>query len=141
VAVRGYALESAAAGAQSEPPPRPEPVAPELARLLPESRGRVMETLRYHIPPADRPAFLAAMAEVELVRRRAGAVAWRLYEDVAHPERWLEVWAMESWTDHLREESRLSDADLAVLARARALHAGDAPCATERYLLVNPHPG
>ena len=43
------------------------------------------------------------MQEVRQVRGRAGAMFWQLYEDVAHPEGWLEVWSMESWTDHLRE--------------------------------------
>ena len=45
------------------------------------------------------------------MRGRAGAMFWQLYEDVAHPEGWLEVWSMESWTDHLREVTRLSEDD------------------------------
>ena len=38
------------------------------------------------------------MAEVQRVRLRSGALAWRLYEDVAYPERFAEIWVMESWT-------------------------------------------
>ena len=74
--------------------------------------------------PANRDAFLAAMREVRHVRLRAGALVWRLYEDVARPDRWTELWAMESWTDHLREETRLDEADRAALARAAAMHRG-----------------
>ena len=38
------------------------------------------------------------MAEVRRVRLRSGALAWRLYEDVAYSERFAEIWVMESWT-------------------------------------------
>jgi hypothetical protein len=78
------------------------------------------------------------MAEVRQVRLRCGAVAWRLYEDVAHPERWAEIWAMESWTEHLREATRLGEADRALLARATALHRGNGPAEAARYLNVAP---
>ena len=67
------------------------------------------------------------MREVRHVRMRAGALVWRLYEDVAQPERWTELWAVESWTEHLREATRLDEADRAALARAAAMHRGDEP--------------
>ena len=92
----------------------PEAPAAELVPLLRRARGRVMETVHYHVEQPQRPAFLAAMAEVRKVRGRAGAMFWQLYEDVAHPEGWMEVWSMESWTDHLREVTRLSEEDRAV---------------------------
>ena len=78
------------------------------------------------------------MREVRHVRMRAGALVWRLYEDVAQPDRWTELWAMESWTEHLREATRLDEADLAVLARAAAMHQGDGPPEASRYLNVDP---
>jgi hypothetical protein len=97
-----------------------------------------MEVVQYQIAPEDRTAFLAAMAECERVRRRTGATAWQLCEDVAHPESWAEIWTMESWADHLREEMRLTDDDLAVLAAARRLLRGGGAPASSRYLTVNP---
>ncbi len=76
------------------------------------------------------------MAEVHHVRGRAGAVFWQLYEDVAHPEGWIEVWSMESWTDHLREVIRLSDDDKRLLAAASVFqHNAQRP---SRYLAVDP---
>jgi len=121
------------------PPPRgPEAPAPELVPLLRHARGQVMETMHYRVAPAQRTAFLAAMREVRQVRGRAGATFWQLYEDVAHPEGWLEQWSMESWTDHLREVGRLSEADRAVLARACAYQSDPGTRPPARYLAVDP---
>ena len=98
-----------------------------------------METVHYRVQHDQRPDFLHAMAEVRKVRGRAGAMFWQLYEDVAHPEGWLEVWSMESWTDHLREVTRLSDDDRAALARAGLYQChGDGP-RPARYIAVDPH--
>jgi quinol monooxygenase YgiN len=94
--------------------------------------------VRYCIDPVDRAAFLDAMQEVRRVRLRSGALTWRLYEDVAHPERWAEFWAVENWTEHLREAHRQTESDVAALARAAALHRADAPPEASRYLNVPP---
>ena len=118
--------------------PVPEAPAAELERLLGERSGRVLEVVRYRIDPADRAAFLEAMREVRRVRLRSGALTWRLYEDVAHPERWAEFWAVGNWTEHLREAERLTEGDRAALARAAALHRADTPPEASRYLNVPP---
>ncbi|WP_207537029.1 MFS transporter [Sabulicella rubraurantiaca] len=115
---------------------RPEPPAPELRGLLHGGDRRLMEVVRYRIPPERRASFLAAMEQVRLVRLRGGAASWRLYEDVAHPERWVELWTIESWAEHLREASRLTEEDRAVLARATLLHEGDGPPEAARYVNV-----
>ncbi len=116
--------------------PLPEAPAPELVPLLRNARGRIMEIAYYHVQPLQRGEFLKLMAEVHHVRGRAGALFWQLYEDVAHPEGWIEVWSMESWTDHLREVIRLSDDDKRLLAAASVFqHNAERP---SRYLAVNP---
>jgi MFS family permease len=124
--------------AVAEPLPMPEAPAAELVPLLRRARGRVMETVHYHVEQPQRSAFLAAMAEVRKVRGRAGAMFWQLYEDVAHPEGWMEVWSMESWTDHLREVTRLSEEDRAVLARAGVYQCGGDGPRPARYIAVDP---
>jgi len=118
--------------------PRPQAPAPVLTELLNSESGRVLEAVHYRVDPADREAFLAAMREVRQVRVRAGAVVWRLYEDVARPEHWTELWAMESWIEHLREEIRLDEDDRMALACAATLHCGGEPPRTSRYLNVDP---
>jgi quinol monooxygenase YgiN len=122
----------------ARPLPAPPPPAPAVTALLRSGSGRVLEAVHYRVDPANRDAFLAAMREVHHVRLRAGALVWRLYEDVARPDRWIELWAMESWTDHLREATRLDEGDLAALARAAAMHRDDEPLEVSRYLNVDP---
>jgi MFS family permease len=123
--------------AQLEPVQGPEAPAAELVALLRDTRGRVMETVHYRVAPEQRSEFLKLMREARQVRGRAGALFWQVYEDVAHPEGWLEVWSMENWTDHLREVMRLSPEDKQLLARLSVFQvATERP---QRYLAVDPH--
>jgi MFS family permease len=118
-------------------PPTPEAPAPEFVPLLRNAKGRLMEMVHYRVRDVERDAFLAIMREVRQVRGRAGAQFWQIYEDVAHPEGWIELWSVESWTDHLREVVRLSDDDRLVLGRA-AVFQQDAE-RPARFLAVDPH--
>lgn len=140
LAVRNFDIdaEPAARQAAAPAPLAPEAVADELVAVVREARSRVMESQHYRIDAAQQEVFLAIMLEVRDVRGRAGAVGWQLYEDVAHPEGWIEVWTVETWTDHLREAMRSSEADRAILARAMALHKGE-PIPPTRYIAVAPH--
>ena len=139
IGVMGYRIEATSPTTPSVPsrsPLTPEAPAAELVPLLRNARGRVMESVHYRVTPRERAAFMGIMREVRLLRGRAGAQFWQLYEDVAHPEGWIEIWSMESWTDHLREAGRLSDNDRQVLARAAAWqHEAERP---SRYLAVDP---
>ena len=122
--------------AVEQPAPLPEAAAPEFVPLLRNARGRIMEMAYYRVEPLQRLEFLKVMNDLHHVRGRTGAVFWQVYEDVAHPDGWVEVWSMESWTDHLREAIRLSDDDKRLLAAAAAFqHDAHRP---SRYLAVDP---
>ena len=121
---------------EDPPAPLPEAPAPEFVPLLRNAHGRIMEMAYYRVEPMQRVAFLRLMNELHHVRGRAGAVFWQVYEDVAHPEGWVEVWSMESWTEHLREAIRLSEDDKRLLAAVAVFqHDADRP---SRYLAVDP---
>jgi MFS family permease len=138
---RSFRLEATEAQSGPTPPQSTTPtesIAPALVPVLSVTRDRVMETQHYHVAPDDKEAFLAAMVELRDVRGRAGAILWNLGEDISDPNHWVELWWMESWTDHLREAGRLSDGDRAALARAMAFHTGAEPIRQRRYLMVNP---
>jgi MFS family permease len=139
VAVRGFTLDHVVRTAPRERDPIPEPEAPaaELLPVLRNASGRVMEVVHYRVRPDEREAYLLAMDEVRLARRRTGALFWQLYEDVAHPDGWMEVWSVENWTDHLREATRLSAEDRAALARVAVFQRDGAP-PPARYLAVHP---
>jgi MFS family permease len=140
VIARFFSIEAIVRAVQPEadqPGPLPEAPAPEFVPLLRNARGRIMEIAYYHVDPMRRDEFLKLMVDVHHVRGRAGAVFWQLYDDVAHPEGWIEVWSMESWTDHLREVIRLSDDDKRLLASVSVFqHDAERPA---RYLAIDPH--
>ena len=146
VIARFFSIEAivrAPAPPGEEPALMPEAPAPEFVPLLRNARGKVMELAHYRVEPARRGEFLRMMNEVRHVRGRAGALFWQVYEDVAHPEGWVEVWTMESWTEHLREVVRISDDDKRLLAALSVFQQeADRP---SRYLAVDPnehaHPG
>jgi MFS family permease len=140
VAVRGFSLDHVFRTAPHDTiaPPEPEAPAPELMTVLQNAHGRVMELMHYRVRPEERDSYLEAMEEVRLVRGRTGALFWQLYEDVAHPEGWLEVWSVENWTDHLRETTRLSTEDRAALARVSVFQRDGKAPPPARYLAVDP---
>jgi MFS family permease len=139
IVARYFSIEAIVRAPAAEAPlaaPMPEAPAAEFVPLLRNARGRVMEIAYYRVQPLQRVAFLKMMNELHHVRGRTGAVFWQVYEDVAHPEGWVEVWSMESWTDHLREATRLSDDDKRLLTAVAVFqHEADRP---SRYLAVDP---
>ncbi len=135
------AEEMSAAASPALPVPAVEGIAPALAQVLESTRGRVLESQHYRIAPHSKAAFLAAMAKARDARGRGGAVLWHLGEDISAPEHWVELWWVETWTDHLREAGRLSDLDRATLAHAMSFHIDGPLPPTRRFLSITPHRG
>ena len=72
--------------------------------------------------PANRQAFVAAMADVGRSRRRSGAQRWRLWRDGEHPNEFHEVFTVRSWSEHLRQHhDRLTGTDQHLLRAAKDL--------------------
>ena len=110
-----------------QPAQRQEPL-PAVQATVEE--GPVMVQVEYEVGPADAPAFVAAMDEVGHLRRRNGAMRWRLFQDVAEPTHWSEAFVLGDWVEHRRLRARMTMADAALEARAVAYHRGrTAPCA------------
>ena len=99
-------------------------------------RGPVMVTVRYQVAEPDRPAFTALMRQMELVRRRSGAVGWALYEDPTRRDVLLEVFLVDSWLEHLRQHERQTRTDHALRERIFALHRGAEPPEVSHLLAV-----
>lgn len=117
------------------------PAGPALAVPLPRAtgtaaaeRGPVVVTIRYAVPQEKTRSFLTLMEEVGRCRRRDGAFAWRVLEDMQAPGEWLEMFGLERWGDYPRHAARVTAAEAALLDRVASLHQGDAPPETHLYL-------
>lgn len=102
----------------------PQPV---VAGELGDDRGPVLVTVEYEVAEEHAAAFVAAMNAVRAERSRHGAVGWSLQQDAAAPELWLETFRQASWAEHQRQHARVSRADAAAEAAARAYHRGAGP--------------
>jgi hypothetical protein len=97
---------------------------PTLA-LTPEPEdGPVLITVEYRVPAERAREFTAAMEAMRRFRRREGAVRWDLFRDLAEPERYLELFVVPSWGEHLRQHTRVTVDDQATEARVFAFQQG-----------------
>jgi hypothetical protein len=87
----------------------------------------VLVTVEYLIDPARSEEFARAMQDLKRILRRDGATRWGLFADPARPGRYFETFLVESWAEHMRQHSRITNEDLAVQRRARSFHTGDSP--------------
>jgi MFS family permease len=114
-------------------PPEPLPSLPDAV-----DSGPVMVQVEYAVGPADAPAFVADMDEVGHLRRRNGALRWRLFQDVADDTRWIEAFVLADWIEHQRLRRRMTRADAALEARAVSYHRGAEP-PVRRYMVARRH--
>ena len=101
---------------------------PQTAVPVVPTTGPVVITIEYVIREEDQMRFLAAMSERRRIRRRDGALNWRLLRDLSDPELWIERYETPTWLDYLRLNNRMTRNDAVVPESLRALHRGpDAP--------------
>ena len=95
--------------------------------------GPVLVTVEYTVTPERETAFLEAMNHLHQSRRRTGATRWELYRDGDQPDRFIELFSVPSWEEHLRQhEGRLTAADKEVEEAALAF--SDPPARAEHLL-------
>ncbi len=112
--------------------------APVVAFDPPSHQAPVLVTVEYRIDPARAAEFAAAMQEMRRIRQRDGEMRWSLYVDAADPSRYVETYISESWIDHLRHHERITVADRAIEARARAFHLGGEPPRVSHMIAQTP---
>ena len=96
--------------------------------------GPVQVQVEYRIKPEQAVAFSEAVLDLREVRRRDGAIQWTLYRDPADGMRYVEVFIVHSWAEHLRQHERVTIADRDIEERVRSLHAGDGPPAVSHLI-------
>jgi MFS family permease len=98
----------------------------------PES-GPVLVTVEYTVAADRQAAFLEVMDHLRQSRRRTGATRWGLYRDGDHTNRFLELFTVPSWEEHLRQhEGRLTGTDQEIEETALAF--SDPPARAEHLL-------
>src|SRR5690606_31073910 len=70
---------------------------PKTAVPVDHRTGPVVITIEYRIRQEDQLKFLAAMSERRRIRRRDGALNWRLLRDLSDPELWVERYETPTW--------------------------------------------
>jgi MFS family permease len=118
LATRRWRLHSGPAADLTPSMHWPEPV---LTQAVQEDAGPVLVTVEYRVSAEHRDQFLAALAHTAGERRRDGAFSWQVFQDIAHPERILETFLVDSWLEHLRQHQRVTKADRSIEERVRGL--------------------
>jgi MFS family permease len=105
----------------------PDPVT---THAIEADRGPVLVTVEYRIDPKNRKAFLHAIGQHSLERRRDGAYDWGIFEDPADDGRFIETFLTDSWLEHLRLHRRVTEADRISEQAVRRFQIGEGPKTT-----------
>jgi quinol monooxygenase YgiN len=103
--------------------------------------GPVLVTVEYRIDPARADEFRAAAQPLRGSRLRSGALRWDLFQDAAEPERFVEVFLVESWAEHLRQHERVTAADRVLQDKVTAFHKGPMPPVVRHLVASEGSPG
>jgi MFS family permease len=95
--------------------------------------GPIAVVIEYFVTPDREADYLVAMEALRRSRRRTGATRWDLYRDGDVPTRFVELFSVPSWAEHLRQHSgRLTEGDRAVEEAALAF--SDPPARADHLL-------
>jgi hypothetical protein len=82
--------------------------APSLAHAEDPEEVPVAVEIAYQVRPGAREKFIRAAHALGKSRRRDGANVWRLYRDLSDPNRYVERFLVDSWSEYLRHRARNS---------------------------------
>ena len=87
--------------------------------------GPIVVVIEYRVPAEHAVEFVAVINDVGRIRRRDGARAWSICQDIDTPELWIERFESPTWLDHLRWRTRPTESDQVVRARLVRLIVGE----------------
>ena len=109
---------------------------PSLAIQLEPDSGPVLVQTAYTIDREREEEFLRLMGQVRLSRLRTGATQWSLYRDGESEHRFVELFVVASWEEHLRQHGgRYTGFDQDIEQRASAL--SDPPPETSHLIAAD----
>jgi len=73
--------------------------------------GPVLVTVEYSVVSGHEAEFIEAIRKYSRTRRRDGAYQWGIYRDTEVANRFVEIFLVHSWAEHLRQHERQTKAD------------------------------
>jgi MFS family permease len=116
-------------------PGEPWPL-PELDEADLANSGPVLVTVKWLVRPERRADFLGLTGELRNIRRRTGAMSWRLYREAGQADEFVESFVVGSWAEHERQHGRIYASDQAVLDQLDATLEPSHPRSVEHYFAV-----
>jgi hypothetical protein len=98
----------------------------------------VLIQVDYRVDPDRRAAFLRAVHAAEPIRRRNGAVSWRVFRDLAEDDRVVERFIIPSWAEYVRLRQRMTVADRRTLDALEAFQQPEVPIRVSRLIGISP---
>jgi MFS family permease len=95
--------------------------APTPVRKVQNNQGPVLVVVEYRVAAENRAHFQGALDDVGHARKRDGAYAWGVYENIDDIGRFTETFLMDSWLELLHERERRTNADESMLQALREL--------------------
>ncbi len=87
--------------------------------------GPIVVVIEYRVPPGNAVEFAAVINEVGRIRRRDGARAWSICQDVDAVDLWVERFECPTWLDYLRWRTRPTQSDQGVREHLTRLISGE----------------
>lgn len=92
---------------------------------LHDASGPIVVTIEYRVPEFHASEFVGVINELGRIRRRDGARAWSVCQDLDDPTRWVERFESPTWIDYLRRQTRPTLADQDIRRRLAGLIDGE----------------
>jgi MFS family permease len=87
--------------------------------------GPVLVTIEYSVIREQESKFVKAMRQYARARRRDGAYRWGIDRDIEVANRFVEIFLVHSWAEHLRQHERQTRADRELEQRVYSYVAGE----------------
>ena len=87
--------------------------------------GPVLVTIEYSVVSGQETEFVKAIRQYGRIRRRDGAYRWGIYRDTEVANRFVEIFLVYSWAEHLRQHQRQTKADREVEKQVFVYVAGE----------------
>jgi MFS family permease len=87
--------------------------------------GPVLVTIEYSVISGQETEFVKAIRQYAPMRRRDGAYRWGIYRDTEVASRFVEIFLVHSWAEHLRQHQRQTKGDREVEQQVFVYVAGE----------------